>query len=121
MESVTTTARCPQFIRFFVKDLFEKKKIATLCCTSTLLEGVNLPAKNLVMYKPRAGGLLTTLSTRNLVGRAGRLQKDYYGKIYCIEDDEWTQDKTPFNDELESISSSSEDILLNRVDMLVHY
>lgn len=113
--------KMPQFIRFFVKDLFEKKKITMLCCTSTLLEGVNLPAKNLVMYKPRAGSLLTTLSTRNLVGRAGRLQKDYYGKIYCIEDDEWSQDKTPFNDELESISSSSEDILLNRADMLIQY
>jgi replicative superfamily II helicase len=113
--------KMPQFIRFFVKDLFEKKKIKVLCCTSTLLEGVNLPAKNLVMYKPRAGGPLTTLATRNLVGRAGRLQKDYYGKIYCIEDDDFSQDRVPFNDELESISSSSEEILLNRPDMLIQY
>jgi hypothetical protein len=56
-----------------------------------------------------------------LVGRAGRLQKDYYGKIYCIEDDEWSQDKTPFNDDLEFISSSSEEILLNRAEMLIQY
>src|SRR3989442_6772968 len=100
-------------MRFIVKDLFEKKKIKVLCCTSTLLEGVNLPAKNLVIYKPRAGGPLTTLSTRYLVGRAGRLHKDYYGKTYCIEDDKFEQDRTPFNDELESSNRSSETILLN--------
>jgi superfamily II DNA/RNA helicase len=113
--------KMPQFIRFFVKDLFEKRKIKFLCCTSTLLEGVNLPAKNLVMYKPRAGEPLSRLSTRNLAGRAGRLLKDYYGKIYCIEDDEWTQDREPFNDELESINSSWEEVLLKRPGMLIQY
>ena len=43
----------PYFLKDLVKSLFENKKINQLCCTSTLLEGVNLPAKNIILYKPK--------------------------------------------------------------------
>jgi superfamily II DNA/RNA helicase len=113
--------KMPQFIRFFVKRLFESKQIEFLCCTSTLMEGVNLPAKNLIIYKPKAGEPMSTLAVRNLIGRAGRLNRDYYGKIYCINYEEWAKDKAPFNDELETVSSASEDTLLKHADSLIRY
>ena len=47
--------KMPQFVRFQVKELFENKQIELICCTSTLLEGVNLPAKNMVLYNPKPG------------------------------------------------------------------
>jgi superfamily II DNA/RNA helicase len=111
----------PQFVRFHIKDLFERGEILYLACTSTLLEGVNLPAKNLVLYKPKKGRQhpMDTLSIRNLFGRAGRLNKDYYGKIYCINvEDEW-ESMEAFQDLPESVESSSEIVLVQFVDDLI--
>lgn len=114
----------PQFVRFHIKRLFEQKYITYLACTSTLLEGVNLPAKNLVLYKPRKGIQLPmdTLSIRNLIGRAGRLNKEYYGKIYCIEKDEWEPPSNEvFDDKPEEIESSSSITLSEDEGDLVSY
>jgi superfamily II DNA or RNA helicase len=114
----------PQFVRFHIKRLFEQKNITYLACTSTLLEGVNLPAKNLVLYKPRKGIQLPmdTLSIRNLIGRAGRLNKDYYGKIYCIEKDQWEPPSNEvFDDKPEEIESSSSITLSEDQEDLVSY
>jgi len=103
--------KMPQFVRFLVKNLFERKKIDLLCCTSTLLEGVNLPAKNIVLYNPKAGKIMDRLSLLNLAGRAGRLRKDYYGKIYCINMDEWESGDDVFEAKLEDVESSVEQTL----------
>ncbi len=91
----------PQFVRFYIKELFESKEIDLLCCTSTLLEGVNMPAKNIVLYSPKAGDEMDRLSILNLAGRAGRLLKDYYGKIYCINVNEWKNGEDVFSEKLE--------------------
>ena len=113
--------RMPQFVRFQVKELFEKKEIRYLCCTSTLLEGVNLPAKNLVLYNPKAGSPMKSLLIKNLIGRAGRLQKDYYGKIFCINVKDWKAEKDAFEDKPEMIESSSEETLSKHADELIRY
>ncbi|MDG7006660.1 MAG: DEAD/DEAH box helicase [Nitrososphaerota archaeon] len=112
----------PQFVRNQVKRLFEDEEITLLACTSTLLEGVNLPAKNLVLFDPRKGPLpMDSLSVRNLMGRAGRLSRDYYGKIYCVNVEEWESGKDAFEDKPEPIESSSETALSEEVDDLIHY
>lgn len=113
--------KMPQFVRFYVKNLFEKKEIDLLCCTSTLLEGVNLPAKNIVLYNPKAGKVMDRLSLLNLAGRAGRLLKDYYGKIYCINMGEWESGEDVFREKLEEIESSVEQTLSKDADSLVKY
>ena len=74
----------PQRIREKVEELFSKKKIDYLFCTSTLLEGVNLPAKNIFILSNAIG--LTKFSDIdfwNLCGRAGRLTKELSGNIIC--------------------------------------
>lgn len=38
-------------IRKYIEILYKKKTISTIFCTSTLLEGVNLPADNLCYHK----------------------------------------------------------------------
>lgn len=113
----------PQFVRFHVKELFEQKQITYLACTSTLLEGVNLPARNLVLYKPRRGPReMDTLSIRNLIGRAGRLKKDYYGKIYCIDFEKWEPPSNEvFQDKPENIESSSVTTLSEDTNELIEY
>jgi len=86
-----------------------------------LLEGVNLPAKNIILYNPKAGDFLNRLSILNLAGRAGRLLKDYYGKIYCINIKDWELKEEIFDDKLEEVKSSSEIVLTEESDNLVKY
>jgi hypothetical protein len=74
----------PQRIRAKIEVLFVDKVINYVFCTSTLLEGVNLPAKNIFILNNAIG--LTQFSDIdfwNLAGRAGRLSKELSGNIIC--------------------------------------
>ena len=54
-------------------------------CTSTLLEGVNLPAKNIFILNNAIGlSKFSDIDFWNLAGRAGRLSKELSGNIICV-------------------------------------
>jgi len=54
-------------------------------CTSTLLEGVNLPAKNIFIFSNKIGNSnFSNIDFWNLAGRAGRLSKELSGNIICV-------------------------------------
>ena len=79
----------PQIVRNIVEDLYRKEYIQYVFCTSTLLEGVNLPAKNIFILNNKNGrSTFTPIDFWNLAGRAGRLSKELTGNIYCIKDNE---------------------------------
>lgn len=90
----------PTLIRRTIERLFEVGQINYLVCTSTLLHGVNLPAKNMFMLKPSKGrewGLnrdipITSVDFWNLSGRAGRLGKDFEGNIFLVNYKTWDAD-----------------------------
>lgn len=113
--------KMPQFVRFTVKELFDKKLIDFLCCTSTLLEGVNLPAKNIILNKPKSGlrHKMDNASILNLAGRAGRLAKDYYGNIYCIDTEDWDSGQDAFDGDIEDVESALENTLSNSMESLL--
>ncbi len=74
----------PQRIREKVEVLFVEKVIDYVFCTSTLLEGVNLPAKNIFILSNAIGlRKFTDVDFWNLAGRAGRLTKELSGNIIC--------------------------------------
>lgn len=78
--------KLPDIIRKEVEELFQVREIKNLFCTSTLIEGVNLPANNLFIITPRKNlEDLTDFEFGNLIGRAGRLSESLYGTIYFIE------------------------------------
>ncbi len=78
--------KLPDIIRKEVEELFQDREINNLFCTSTLIEGVNLPANNLFIVTPRKNLKdLTDFEFGNLIGRAGRLSESLYGTIYFIE------------------------------------
>lgn len=62
-----------------------------LVCTSTLLQGVNLPTKNIFMCAPEKGKTHPLESTDfwNLSGRAGRLRREFQGNIFLIDYQNW--------------------------------
>jgi len=88
--------RLPDLVRREIEDGFLHGRIRTLFCTSTLLQGVNLPAQNLFIVAARKlTEELTPFEFGNLMGRAGRLRDSFYGTIFCIEksrEDEWAME-----------------------------
>ncbi|NDV96493.1 DEAD/DEAH box helicase [Dysgonomonas sp. 521] len=81
----------PLLIRQEIEKLFTEGKIKYLICTSTLLEGVNLPAKSIFIRRPTRGrrNPLNQNDFWNLAGRAGRWGKEFSGNIICIEPNTW--------------------------------
>lgn len=81
----------PTQIRTAVEEAVTRGDIDYLVCTTTLLQGVNLPAKNLFLCRPEKGDRvpLESVDFWNLVGRAGRLMKEFQGNIFLIDYDHW--------------------------------
>ncbi|MCG0456132.1 DEAD/DEAH box helicase [Enterobacter cloacae complex sp. ECC445] len=79
----------PQSIRDLIEYHFKCGNIDYLFCTSTLLEGVNLPAKSVFILTHKKGlNTLDAVDFWNLTGRAGRLAMELSGDIFCIRDKE---------------------------------
>lgn len=75
----------PQNIRKRTEDLFKSGKIKYLFTTSTLIQGVNLPAKNVFVLNNRIGQRkMNVIEFNNLVGRAGRLTKELFGNVFVV-------------------------------------
>ena len=80
----------PLVIRAEIERLFGEGKIHYLICTSTLLEGVNLPCRTIFMRNPQkgSGNPLREGDFWNLAGRAGRWGKEFEGNVVCIDTDD---------------------------------
>ncbi|WP_347042523.1 DEAD/DEAH box helicase [Brachybacterium nesterenkovii] len=88
----------PLVVRTEIERLFGEGKIHYLICTSTLLEGVNLPCRTIFMRNPQKGpgNPLREGDFWNLAGRAGRWGKEFAGNVVCIDtDDESLWPKLP--------------------------
>lgn len=77
----------PALIRMEIERLFRIGKIKYLACTSTLIEGVNLSCRTIVVRGPRKGkgNPMEPHDFWNLAGRAGRWGNEFQGNIICIE------------------------------------
>lgn len=79
----------PLGIRMLELSLFNNSSstFTRLICTSTLLEGVNTTAKNIIITKPNRSYDKTfdAFDFYNLVGRTGRLYQHYLGIAYYIK------------------------------------
>ncbi|MDX3807937.1 MAG: DEAD/DEAH box helicase [Bosea sp. (in: a-proteobacteria)] len=77
----------PSLIRLEVERLFRSGKIRFLVCTSTLIEGVNLSCRTIVLRGPRKGigHPMEPHDFWNLAGRAGRWGDEFQGNIICID------------------------------------
>ncbi|WP_046206240.1 DEAD/DEAH box helicase [Acinetobacter radioresistens] len=86
----------PPFIRKRIEDLYAKRKIKYIFCTSTLLEGVNLPTKNVFIYPFNISNAQESskLNFWNLAGRAGRYKNELTGNIFCINNPDNSFNKT---------------------------
>ncbi len=75
----------PNSIRKHIENLYKEKTINTIFCTSTLLEGVNLPADNLfINVKDKAKIISNEIDFKNLIGRVGRIKYNLIGNVFII-------------------------------------
>jgi hypothetical protein len=71
--------------QYFIR-LFNARKIPFLVCTSTIIEGVNTVAKNVIVYDRRKSkDVLEHFTYKNIEGRAGRMNQYFIGKVYVLE------------------------------------
>lgn len=82
----------PEHVRNCVEYAFKNKIVAALATTTTLMQGVNLPAKYIIAKNPylETRGKKARLSCYdfgNLRGRAGRLMKDFVGIAIIIDEE----------------------------------
>lgn len=67
----------PDVIRLYIEEIFSKhKEFEFIVTTSTLLEGVNIPAEKIFILTPEIGkGYLSAAQFRNLIGRVCRFNE----------------------------------------------
>lgn len=113
----------PLLVRQEVERMFRIGKIRYLVCTSTLLEGVNLPCQNIFVSAPRKGNgnPMQPGDFWNLAGRAGRWGKEFEGNIVCVDTkvkDKWTS--VPNRRTMQKIKLATDELLTN-VDLILDY
>ncbi len=76
----------PRSITQEIVRLFNEGELNFLLCTSTLIEGVNTAAKNMVIYENKiAKNDIDYFTYNNIVGRAGRMFKHFVGNVYIFD------------------------------------
>lgn len=110
----------PSLIRTEIERLFRNGKIRFLACTSTLIEGVNLSCRTIVVRGPRKGrgNPMEPHDFWNLAGRAGRWGNEFQGNIICIDpkdDKAWPvgvpkRSRYPIKRETDVVLSSADEL-----------
>lgn len=91
--------KMPKYIQKEILDLFNEGIFNLLFCTSTIVEGVNTNAKNMVVLNHSKGTKeLTVFDFKNIIGRAGRYYHNFVGRYFLVDKElekfEHTEDLT---------------------------
>jgi hypothetical protein len=89
--------RVPRSIASYQVKLFDSGHLPVLICTSTLIEGVNTSAKNIIIYDKTIDGRkgLNKFEKDNIKGRAGRLKKHFIGNVFVLRETKKTRSYDP--------------------------
>lgn len=84
----------PPHVRMAIEQAFSDGLLKDLVCTTTLMQGVNLPATTVIVRNPKlftrqsAGApSLSPYEFANLRGRAGRLMRDFVGRTLVLDEE----------------------------------
>lgn len=79
----------PRYIQTEIIDSFNNQEIDIIVCTTTITEGVNTSAKNVILYSNVLGKKdkpLTGFEVKNIKGRAGRFRKHFVGRVFYFHE-----------------------------------
>lgn len=85
--------KIPNHIRNALEFAISKSLFKRTVCTTTLMQGVNIPAKSVVLRNPNlfiravdgVRPILSNYEIANLRGRAGRLLRDFVGRTFILD------------------------------------
>lgn len=78
--------KMPKYIQKEILKLFNNGTLELLFCTSTIVEGVNTNARNMVVLNSTKGVKpLTVFDFKNIVGRAGRYYHNFVGRYFLFD------------------------------------
>ena len=78
--------KLPKYIQREILEQFNKGTFNTLFCTSTIVEGVNTDAKNMIILNPSKGRKkLSPFDIKNIKGRAGRYHHCFVGRVFYMK------------------------------------
>ncbi len=85
--------KLPMHVRRTLEKAIAEKMIKKVVCTTTLMQGVNMPAQNVIVRNPHLyikkssnSAELSSYEMANLRGRAGRLLKDFVGRTFVLDE-----------------------------------
>lgn len=97
----------PKYLQKEIVSLFNKNQLKVLISTTTITEGVNTAAKNLiVMHSKKGNKELKKFDAKNIAGRAGRFLFHYSGRVIVLK-----------NDFMKAINSEAEGIKHKNYDL----
>lgn len=77
--------KVPDEVRNKIEQAFREGDLDTIFCTSTLMEGVNLPADNIIIDSSGIGKRkMDEVQFKNLTGRVGRLSNSMLGNVFIV-------------------------------------
>ena len=77
--------KLPKYIQREILEQFNKGTFDTLFCTSTIVEGVNTDAKNMIILNTSKGRKkLSAFDIKNIKGRAGRYHHCFIGRVFYM-------------------------------------
>jgi len=79
--------KIPRAISQFAVKAFNEDKLQFLVCTSTLIEGVNTKAKNVIIYDNKvANEKFDFFTFNNICGRSGRMFQHFLGRVFLFHE-----------------------------------
>lgn len=86
--------KLPMHVRRTLEKAIADRQVNNVVCTTTLTQGVNMPAQNVIIRNPhlyinktkKLSGELSSYEMANLRGRSGRLLKDFIGRTYVLDE-----------------------------------
>ncbi|UIK14462.1 hypothetical protein LZK80_36685 (plasmid) [Rhizobium leguminosarum] len=109
--------------------MFEHERgLDSIVSTSSIIEGVNTSAENVIIWRSKIGGSkLKNFSYKNIIGRGGRMFKHFVGNIYLLDEppkDEDSQLEIEFPEEILGDLDEEEDgekLTAEQLDRIIEY
>ncbi|HCG8425513.1 TPA: DEAD/DEAH box helicase [Vibrio parahaemolyticus] len=125
------TGKTPMHVRKSIEHATSRQFIKYLFCTTTLMQGVNLPAKNVIVRNPNLftkrkqdSVSLSAYEFANLRGRAGRLLTDFIGRTIVLDEGSFdsanheNNGSSLFPEEYKDIRTGYQDIYQQHADFV---
>lgn len=101
----------PKYIQIEMLKLFNEGSTNVILSTTSITEGVNTNAKNLIFYGSKKGSKeLKVFDVKNIIGRAGRYYHHFIGNVYLFDEEIEKKNNQEESESLDFITFTEKEI-----------